>query len=64
MIVDSKMKGIDKFLFCFCKCGRKVNIGNIGIGKIIWLMLYIGILVYFSLCGVYDLVVKGIRLVI
>lgn len=28
------MKGIDELLFCFCKCGRKIDIGNIGIGKI------------------------------
>lgn len=32
VIVDSKMKGIDKFSSCPCKCGRKVNIGNTGIG--------------------------------
>lgn len=61
VIVDSKMKGIDKFSSCPCKCGRKVNIGNTGIGKIIWLMLYKGILVHFSSCGAHDSVVKGIR---
>ena len=33
VIVDSKMKGIDEFQSCPCKCGRKVITGNTGIGK-------------------------------
>ena len=33
VIVDSKMKEIDKFQSCPCKCGRKVITGSTGIGK-------------------------------
>lgn len=41
------MKGIDELLFCFCKCGRNIDIGNIGIGKInLRFFLLMGIYLY------------------
>lgn len=32
--INSRMKGIDELPSCPCKCGRKIDIGNTGIGKI------------------------------
>lgn len=32
--INSRMKGIEELPSCPCKCGRKIDIGNTGIGKI------------------------------